>query len=87
MGLARCELLLIDVGIVGAVQVLDEELFPTHIDTSVATGHAALVSTVIGQVNVRKDVVDRVLPSDDDLAPTGRKGDGSVGTLDYQAAV
>jgi hypothetical protein len=73
VGLPGRELLLIDVGMVGAVQVLDENLRALGKGTSVLPGDPFLAPTVIGQVNVGKDAVDRILPANDHLAHVGRE--------------
>jgi hypothetical protein len=73
VGLPGRELLLIDVGMVGAVQVLDENLRALEKGAGVLPGNPFLAPTVIGQVNVGEDAVDRILPANDDLAHVGRE--------------
>ena len=66
--------LLVDVGVVGAVQVLNGDLGALDEDASVPAGDTSLIPAVVGQVNIREDIADRVLPSEDDLGPAGREG-------------
>ena len=78
--------LLVDVGIVGAVQVLDKDLVALDKDTGVPARDSSFVSAVVGQVDFGKDVADRILSTDDDLGPARRKRYGAVGALRDQAA-
>jgi hypothetical protein len=86
MRLSWRQSLLVDVGIVGAVHIFDENLAALDKDARVLPGNSALVSAVIGQVDVGKDVADRVFSPDDDLGSGGGEGQDGVGVLYDQVA-
>ena len=63
--------MLIDIRVVGAVQILDEYLGAFDENARVLSGDASLISTVVGQGDIREDAADWILSSDDDLCPAG----------------
>lgn len=83
VGMPRCESLLVHVGVVGALQVLDEYLRALDGDTGVATGDPALIPTMVGQVDLGEDATDGIRSSDDELGPTGWEGQQGVRALHH----
>ncbi len=85
--MSRHHPLLVDVGIVGAVQVCDECLATLDKDACMLPGNSAFISTVVGHVHFGENVADRVLPSDDDFGSARWKRYGGVGALYDQVAL
>jgi hypothetical protein len=87
MRLSRRQLLLVDVRVIGAVQILDKNLSALQKDAGVPPRDTSLVSTVIGQVNLWKDTADRILSPHDEFGLACRKDQRRVGILHNQATL
>ena len=74
MGLSWRQFLLVDKGVVGAIQILDEYLAGLDENAGVLPGHTSFVSTIICKINLGKDVADWILSPDDDLGPARWEG-------------
>ena len=79
--MSRRHPLLVDMGIVGAVQVLHEYLAALEQDACMLSRNSSFISAVVGQVHFGENVADRVLSSDGDFGSAGWKGYGGVGAL------
>jgi hypothetical protein len=62
-----CELLLVDEGKVGAVQVFDEVVSALHDDPGMLPGYAPFLTAMRRQVDLRIDAADWILTSHEDL--------------------
>lgn len=85
--LVRCQFLLVDVGVICAIEILDVDLGALGEDAGVLSGDSTLIPAVIGQVDIREDAADRILSSHGDLGLVGGERKRGVSALDDEPAL